>query len=248
LQWLEGQKVLEGSVVTGIPDYSEVAMPIEKWKEWFIRACCLIFSKLHEDECAIMIQTDVKDAEDGFEWIDKSYLCNKACEITPGIKLVWHKIVSFNTDINNKVIKHVYHGKRAGYSHLMCYRKDASKHIETLPDIILRGDQIWEKGSGFNACMVAIQYVKEHTSKSRRKCIIDPFCGKGSVLAVANHLGVDAMGVEIKPSLSRNAMNLSVDADRSNGNHFLWKRKTKDNNHEESEEQETWEDGVSDLF
>jgi tRNA G10 N-methylase Trm11 len=25
-------------------------------------------------------------------------------------------------------------------------------------------------------------------------CIVDPFCGKGSVLAVANYVGMDAIG------------------------------------------------------
>lgn len=113
----------------------------------------------------------------------------------------------------------------AGYSHLLCYRKKTSKHTETLPDVIFRGDQIWEKGSGLNACLMAVKYAKNLGTK----CVIDPFCGKGSVLAVANWLGLDAVGVEIKASLARNAKSLVV-KEEQNGSEkkrtFGWKKES----------------------
>jgi len=247
IKWLKEQDLLCGSVVTGIPDYSEVGMEVHEWKSWFVDACCLILSKLDENECAIFIQTDVKFKQDEqFEWIDKSYLCNKACEQSACTTLVWHKVVAFNSDIDNKHKKYIYYGKLAGYSHLLCYRKNIKHHTETFPDIIFRGDQIWEKGSGFNACMMVIQYVKHFNNCC--KCIIDPFCGKGSVLAVANFLGLDSFGIEIKPALSRKAMNLSVNAERKSGkNNFVWKRGAEKVNIEEGEE-DTAEDCISNLF
>lgn len=38
----------------------------------------------------------------------------------------------------------------------------------------------------------------------------DPFCGKGSVLAVANYLGLDSVGVEIKANIAANAKTPAV--------------------------------------
>ena len=35
------------------------------------------------------------------EWVDKSYLCQKACEASD-CKLMFHKIVAFNSDLDNK--------------------------------------------------------------------------------------------------------------------------------------------------
>lgn len=43
---------------------------------------------------------------------------------------------------------------------------------------------------GFDACVMAVKYVQRYGGK----CVVDPFCGKGSVLAVANHFGLDSVG------------------------------------------------------
>ncbi len=43
---------------------------------------------------------------------------------------------------------------------------------------------------GFDACVMAVKYAKKFGST----CIVDPFCGKGSVLAIANHFGMNSIG------------------------------------------------------
>jgi hypothetical protein len=53
---------------------------------------------------------------------------------------------------------YLYYGKLTGYSHLMGFRKKTCLHTEIIPDVILRGDQVWEKGSGFNSSLVAVKY------------------------------------------------------------------------------------------
>lgn len=40
--------------------------------------------------------------------------------------------------------------------------------------------------------------------------VIDPFCGQGTVLAVANELGMDALGVELSRKRSRQALKLRM--------------------------------------
>jgi tRNA G10 N-methylase Trm11 len=41
--------------------------------------------------------------------------------------------------------------------------------------------------------------------------VVDPFCGFGTVLAVANALGLDAVGVDVSPRMCRRARTLQID-------------------------------------
>jgi hypothetical protein len=43
-----------------------------------------------------------------------------------------------------------------------------------------------------------------------RHCVVDPFCGRGSALAVANALGMDAMGVEMSNQRCQYARRLQL--------------------------------------
>lgn len=75
-----------------------------------------------------------------------------------------------------------------------------------VPDIFYRGEMLWPKGIGLDCCYVGVQFLK---SVANAKGIIDPFTGYGTVLAMANALGVPAIGVEISPKRCRKANNLS---------------------------------------
>lgn len=57
-------------------------------------------------------------------------------------------------------------------------------------------------------------------------------------MAVANYMGLNAIGVEIKPNLCRNAASLQVD-EANQRNNFVWKKvETKDASKTYSEENE----------
>jgi tRNA G10 N-methylase Trm11 len=56
------------------------------------------------------------------------------------------------------------------------------------------GEVTGTRGMGVEACRVACRFVAEQTST---RTVVDPFCGHGTVLAVANELGLDAVGVEL---------------------------------------------------
>ncbi len=47
---------------------------------------------------------------------------------------------------------------------------------------------------GTEACRVACRFLREDTDT---EVVIDPFCGRGTVLAVANEMGFRAIGVDI---------------------------------------------------
>ncbi len=100
-------------------------------------------------------------------------MCQKACEESD-CKLAFHKIVAFNNGISNDKqqylspplnfelcfikIRYLFQGKMAGYSHMICFHKRSAIYSEVMPDIIYRGDQVWKKGSGFDATVAAIKY------------------------------------------------------------------------------------------
>jgi tRNA G10 N-methylase Trm11 len=61
---------------------------------------------------------------------------------------------------------------------------------------------VWSRAMGEEACRVACRFLVENTST---QWVVDPFCGKGSVLAMANAFGLDALGVDLSDKRCRAA-------------------------------------------
>jgi tRNA G10 N-methylase Trm11 len=61
---------------------------------------------------------------------------------------------------------------------------------------------------GVLACLDACRFVARETTTST---IVDPFCGYGTVLAVANAIGLDAVGVDLSTRMVRRARSLTID-------------------------------------
>jgi hypothetical protein len=114
--WLESQTQLAGSVITSVPDVSEMSeasvRPVDKWQPWFINACRLIMEKTPPDAVAIFYQTDIKPL--GI-WIDKGYMVAQAAQ-QAGMTQLWHKIV-----VAERVDS--MRGGVATFAHLLCYSK-----------------------------------------------------------------------------------------------------------------------------
>ncbi len=187
LEWLEKQGTLTGcSMITSMPDFTEFSqLSLAEWKQWFQRAASLVMRSCAPDGVSIFYQRDSK--KDG-TWIDKSFLIQKAAEEI-GHELLWHKIIC------RAPAGQITFGKPA-YSHLLCFAKNIRLPLErsTVDVLPLAGEVTWTRGMGLNACVAACKFVLENTST---RAIVDPFCGHGSVLAVANTLGLDAIGVEL---------------------------------------------------
>ena len=60
---------------------------------------------------------------------------------------------------------------------------------------------------GLDACLFAMEFVKNN---SDTKTIYDPFCGSGSILAIANNRGFDAVGVDILPEQCKIAESINL--------------------------------------
>jgi DNA methylase len=198
LPWLVEHAPLAGcSVITSLPDVSGLpGSSLDEWREWFVRAARACLAATPDDGVTIFYQTDIK--VDG-TWVDKSYLCQRAAE-EERAALLWHKIAC------RKPAGQASFG-RPTYSHLLCHSRGVrDRALWPSPDVLpTTGKMTWSQAMGVEACRLACAYVLSHTSS---RTIVDPFCGHGTVLAVANQLGLDAVGVEIGKKRARKARNL----------------------------------------
>ncbi len=76
-----------------------------------------------------------------------------------------------------------------------------------IPDIFPRGEMLWPKAIGLDCCYAGVMFLKEI---AKATILVDPFCGQGTTLAMANALGMNARGVEISPKRCRKASKLKI--------------------------------------
>jgi hypothetical protein len=200
LPWLRRNAPLLGcSLITSLPDVSGLpAHGLDEWRRWFIAAAELVLLATPDDGVSIFYQTDIK--RDG-TWVDKSYLCHRAAE-QQGAALLWHKIVCRKPPGQENL-------GRPAYTHLLCYSRGVrDRAVPSYPDVLpATGEMTWSQAMGVEACRLACEYVLSHTAA---RTIVDPFCGWGSVLAVANRLGLAAIGVELARKRARKARHLEL--------------------------------------
>lgn len=202
LPWLRSQTSRTGAcVVTSLPDLSEVRMDPAAWSVWFVEAAERCIRLVPDDGAALFFQSDVR--HDG-HWIDKAALVHRAAEAA-GARLLFHKIVCrFQPG-------HVT-GPRPGYTHLLAVSRALRSSGEPgLPDVMVdAGRPVWVRAMGPRAAAHAIRFARDQAGA---RLIIDPFCGVGTVLAVANALGLDAQGVELSARRAEQARRLEVHPD-----------------------------------
>ncbi len=187
------------SVITSLPDLSELhELGLDGFRAWFIDAASRVIRWVPRDGVAIFFQSDVRV---GSQWIDKSFFINRAIEDEHAF-LVWHKIVC------RKPPGSVAIG-RPSYSHMMCVSR-AERALATRPgpDVLPdAGLMPWSKAMGVEACRVACRFLRDETET---RVVVDPFCGRGTVLAVANVMGFDALGIDRGAKRCRAARVLAI--------------------------------------
>ena len=192
LQWMLGP-IVPGAVVTSLPDAEEIGISPDEWKNWFRRGAYYAMKLARPDAPAIFYQTDRKA---GGAILSKPYLLMQAAEHA-GLRLLWHKIVLRRDE--GKVDIH-----RPGYTHLMAFSAKGKPGAAS-PDVIARGAMAYPNAMG----MIAARFACEFAGASCGR-IIDPFCGRGSVPAMANALGFSAIGCDIDPAQCDFARKLSL--------------------------------------
>ena len=202
IAWLGARERLsDASVVTSLPDVSELpTLGFEGWRRWFEDAAALVASRVPDEGVAVFFQSDIKH---GGAWIDKGAMVSRGAE-RAGMRLVFHTIVCRSPPGTSTF-------GRATYSHLLGYswpskppgKPRAMAHV--IPDA---GFVPGRKAMGIHACLEACQFLLAETP---HRTVVDPFCGWGTVLAVANALGLAAIGVDLSPRMCRRSRALTVD-------------------------------------
>lgn len=200
--WLaENTPTPNTSVVTSLPDVSEISRPLAEWKEWFVSAARQVIAWMPREQASIFFQSDIRD---GGVIIDKSHLVMRAAD-DEGAHLLWHKIVC------RRPPGTISFG-RPSWSHLLCIshtpRPPArSPGPDVLPDA---GLMTWTRAMGAEACRLACAYLRDEVGA---RVVVDPYCGRGTALAAANELGMDAIGVELSAKRCRAARALVLPPD-----------------------------------
>lgn len=201
IPWMrERGKIAGACAVTSLPDVSEVGQTLPVWREWFLGAVRLVIDAVPDESTAIFFQSDIK--RDG-RWIDKGALVTRAAE-DAGAHMLFHKIVCRRPP-------GMLTAGRPGFTHLIAVsRAMKCPDVLAIPDVIAdAGPQKWVRAMGVRAAAHAVRFAQDHVNA---KVIFDPFCGVGTVLAVANALGLDALGVEKARKRSEQARELKIGA------------------------------------
>jgi hypothetical protein len=164
-----------------------------------VDAAAAVCGAVADDAVAVFFQTDVK--RDG-RWVDKAFLVQLGAE-RAGTSLLFHKIVC-------RAPAGVTTRGRPGYAHLLCFSKSlrldpALSTPDVLPGI---GKMTWPKAMGLAACDAVCRFLSDQTAC---RTVVDPFCGIGTMLAMANAWELDAIGVEITARRAAKAESLTVE-------------------------------------
>lgn len=202
IPWMQARGRVAGAcAITSLPDVSEVGRALPVWRAWFLDAVRLVIDAVPEESAAVFFQSDIK--RDG-AWIDKGALVTRAAE-DAGARVLFHKIVC------RRPPGTLTYG-RPGYTHLIAVsRAMKCPDILPIPDVMVdAGPQKWIRAMGVRAAAHAVRFACDQVGA---KVVFDPFCGVGTVLAVANALGLDALGVELARKRAEQARSLVVNPD-----------------------------------
>jgi hypothetical protein len=201
LAWLgERGKLVDASVVTSLPDISEIpGITFEARCRWFEDAAATVMRAVPNLGVAIFFQSDIRHA--GL-WVDKGAMVARAA-LGAGGHLLFHRIVCRHPPGTHST-------GRATYSHLLGFSPvprppTGHAYADVIPDA---GFMPGTKAMGVTACLEACRFVLQETST---RLIVDPFCGWGTVLAVANALGMNAEGVDLSARMCRRARALTIE-------------------------------------
>ena len=198
--WLEAATLpADHAIVTSLPDLSEVPkLGPDGWRRWVIETAALACRRIADDAVAIFFQTDVK--RDGV-WIDKGFLVQLGAEAA-GSGLLWHKVVC-------RAPAGTTTFGRPAYAHLLAFSRGlrltpAQSSADVLPRL---GAMPWARAMGTEACEATCRFLLAHTAC---RTVVDPFCGLGTMLAVANAHGMNAIGVELSAKRAARARDLQL--------------------------------------
>jgi len=200
IAWMRARGPIPGaSAVTSLPDVSELGVSPPVWRGWFLDAVGQVIGAVPDEGVALFFQSDIK--RDGV-WVDKGALVVRAAE-DAGARVLFHKIVCRRPPGLLTL-------GRPGFTHLIAVSRTLKcPDVLPIPDVITDpGRPPWVRAMGVRAAAHAVRFARDQAAA---RLIFDPFCGVGTVLAVANLLGLAALGVEQSRKRCERARRLKLD-------------------------------------
>lgn len=179
IPWLQTNRQI-GSVVTSLPDAEEIGSSILVWREWFLHAARSAIEAASLGCPVIFYQTDRK-VNGRLE--SKAGLVLEAARQAEA-KILWHKIA-----LRRAVGGIDLH--RPGYTHMIACARGGRPGAATA-DVLMAGQKIYPNAMGLRAAIFACKFASAYSDR-----LTDPFCGKGTVPAIAEAMGLDAWGIDI---------------------------------------------------
>jgi hypothetical protein len=169
------------AIVTSLPDANDLGWPIDRYERWFRQMALLCLGHVKEDGTCVFYQTDRRHR--GRILSKATILVELAGEA--GHRLLWHKIVLRKQPGRIDLY-------RPGYSHLLAFSRRMTPGQAT-PDVFEPDDGLHPNGMNLNATRWVVQYVARQAG---RDLLIDPFCGEGTVIALAEHSFSRVVGID----------------------------------------------------
>ncbi len=179
--WLKENKNIK-VMITSLPDPQEIGIGRIEYNKWLISTCNNIIESLDEESVVFFYQTDRK--MDGVIIDKKSIITN-----------VFHNN-GFDTIMSKIVIKQKVgtpNFTRMTFTNLFGFSKKYKSGSVTF-DTMYQGKMKYKNAMSETAINVLLDYIKK---KLPDETIVDPFCGRGSVLDVFNENGFNVIGVDI---------------------------------------------------
>jgi len=180
-------------IITSLPEMDEMDMNVKEYEVFFRSAARACFEAVIDTGYCIFLQTDRKHQG----WIDKGYwITDEGRDL--GFHTVWKKI-ALTKEVGSADLF------RPTYSTMICFTKKGLVG-KLFPDVIYTGEKTYSNAFGIESVKLCIEYAKAQGVKK----VLDPFCGSGTTLAVANAYGLDAIGVELSKPFCEQSRKLKL--------------------------------------
>jgi hypothetical protein len=192
-----GELPADVAVVTSLPDVSELGLPEAAWRSWFVAVAEKACRAVGDRSVAVFFQSDV--TREG-RWIDKGHLVHLGADAA-GAACLFHKIAC-------RAPPGTPTPGRPAFARLLGFSRGLRLDATTTADVLPRlGAMPWRRAMGVAACEATCRFLLDHTDCRE---VLDPFCGMGTMLAVAEAYGLRATGVELSPRRAARARTLQV--------------------------------------
>jgi hypothetical protein len=158
---------------------AEVEMGYGSWRNWFGDALRLAMVASGPVFPAIFYVTDRRYDS---RLVSKAAMVFEAAE---GMRrgILWHKI-ALRRDVGKVDLF------RPTFSHVIAVGGASCRPGPQSPDVFQRGKTLYANGMGCEAARFAVRHV------ASAGIVYNPFCGRGTVLAAADEVNIDSLGVD----------------------------------------------------